>query len=141
MRLISVALLVGLGLGHSNAFSPTRSAPSSAAVTTSNTQLFAEKDDDNSDDILKPKYEIEPLPLRVGHGFDIHRMAPLEEAGQPVVIGGVTIPHKDQKVSKWAPQPESKSLGVECMLSWNNIVLSMTCLNITHLHWSALALG
>ena len=153
MRLISIALLVGLGLGNSNAFAPsTRSAPSSAAVvqqqppsqtttTTSNTQLFAEKDDDNSDDILKPKYEIEPLPLRVGHGFDIHRMAPLEEAGQPVVIGGVTIPHKDQKVSKWAPQPESKSLGVECMLSWNNIVLSMTCLNITHLHWSALALG
>ena len=120
MRLISIALLVGLGLGHSYAFAPsTRSAPSSAAVvqqqprsqttttttTTSNTQLFAEKDDDNSDDILKPKYEIEPLPLRVGHGFDIHRMAPLEEAGQPVVIGGVTIPHKDQKVSKWEPRP------------------------------------
>lgn len=115
MRLISIALLVGLGLSHSNAFAPsTRSAPSSSAVvqqqppsqtttataTSSNTQLFAEKDDDNSDDILKPKYEIEPLPLRVGHGFDIHRMAPLEEAGQPVVIGGVTIPHKDQKVSK-----------------------------------------
>lgn len=112
MRLISIALLVGLG--HSNAFAPTRSAPSSAAVvqqppsrttTTSNTQLFAEKDDATSDDILKPKYEIEPLPLRVGHGFDIHRMAPLEEAGQPVVIGGVTIPHKDQKVSRRAPQP------------------------------------
>ena len=111
MRLISIALLVGLG--HSNAFAPTRSAPSSAAVvqqppsritTTSNTQLFAEKENDG-DDILKPKYEIEPLPLRVGHGFDIHRMAPLEEAGQPVVIGGVTIPHKDQKVSRRAPQP------------------------------------
>ena len=26
-------------------------------------------------------------------------MAPIEEAGQPVVIGGVEIPHKDQKVS------------------------------------------
>jgi hypothetical protein len=25
-------------------------------------------------------------------------MAPIEEAGQPVVIGGVVIPHKDQKV-------------------------------------------
>lgn len=35
--------------------------------------------------------------MRVGHGFDIHRMAPIEEAGQPVVIGGVEIPHKDQK--------------------------------------------
>ena len=124
MRLISIALLVGLGLGHSNAFAPsTRSAPSSSAIvqqqppsrttttTTSNTQLFAEKDNNNSDDILKPKYEIEPLPLRVGHGFDIHRMAPLEEAGQPVVIGGVTIPHKDQKVSKRAPQPWPKSFG------------------------------
>lgn len=125
MRLISIALLVGLGLGHSNAFAPsTRSAPSSA--TSSNTQLFAEKDDDNSDDILKPKYEIEPLPLRVGHGFDIHRMAPLEEAGQPVVIGGVTIPHKDQKVSKNGRHSQSqKSLGVGCMLRLIPIVCFM----------------
>lgn len=51
-------------------------------------------------DVLKPNYEIEPIPLRIGHGFDIHRMAPLEEAGQPVVIGGVEIPHKDQKVRR-----------------------------------------
>mmetsp|Transcript_18795 Transcript_18795/g.26465 ORF Transcript_18795/g.26465 Transcript_18795/m.26465 type:complete len:246 (-) Transcript_18795:219-956(-) len=50
-----------------------------------------------SEDILKRNYEIEHLPIRIGHGFDIHRMAPLEEAGQPVVIGGVTITHKDQK--------------------------------------------
>lgn len=35
----------------------------------------------------------------IGHGFDIHRMAPLELAGQPVVIGGVEITHKDQKVT------------------------------------------
>jgi len=28
---------------------------------------------------------------------DIHRMAPIEEAGQPIVIGGVVIEHKDQK--------------------------------------------
>ncbi len=52
-----------------------------------------------ADDILKPKYEIESIPIRIGHGFDIHRMAPIEEAGQPVVIGGVTITHKDQKVN------------------------------------------
>ena len=51
-----------------------------------------------ADDLLKPSYEIEPITIRVGHGFDIHRMAPIEEAGQPVVIGGVTITHKDQKV-------------------------------------------
>ena len=51
-----------------------------------------------SDDILKPPYEIEPIPIRIGHGFDIHRMAPIAEAGQPIVIGGVIIPHSDQKV-------------------------------------------
>jgi 2-C-methyl-D-erythritol 2,4-cyclodiphosphate synthase len=28
------------------------------------------------------------LPLRTGHGYDIHRLAP----GKPLVIGGVTIP-------------------------------------------------
>lgn len=42
-------------------------------------------------------HEVEPVPIRIGHGFDIHRMAPIGEAGQPVVIGGVTITHKDQK--------------------------------------------
>ena len=50
------------------------------------------------EDVLRPNYEIESLPIRIGHGFDIHRMAPLEEAGQPLVIGGVEITHKDQKV-------------------------------------------
>jgi len=29
------------------------------------------------------------LQLRLGHGYDIHRMAPRSEAGQPVVISGV----------------------------------------------------
>jgi len=29
------------------------------------------------------------LPMRVGHGFDAHRLAP----GRPCVLGGVTIPH------------------------------------------------
>jgi 2-C-methyl-D-erythritol 2,4-cyclodiphosphate synthase len=51
-----------------------------------------------TDDLLSPSYDIEPIPTRIGHGFDIHRMAPLQEAGQPVVIGGVEITHKDQKV-------------------------------------------
>lgn len=63
----------------------------------SRTQLF-ESSTSTEDDILKPSYEIEPLPMRIGHGFDIHRMAPIDDAGQPVVIGGVTIDHKDQKV-------------------------------------------
>lgn len=47
--------------------------------------------------ILRPSYAIEPIPLRIGHGFDIHKMVPYEEAGQPVVIGGVVIDHEDQK--------------------------------------------
>jgi len=29
--------------------------------------------------------------LRIGHGWDIHRLASLEEAGQSCVIGGVTV--------------------------------------------------
>tara|TARA_B110001452_G_scaffold65503_1_gene52333 strand:- start:5719 stop:6429 length:711 start_codon:yes stop_codon:yes gene_type:complete len=32
----------------------------------------------------------EPL-MRIGHGYDIHRMAPREEAGQPLVVGGATF--------------------------------------------------
>jgi len=62
------------------------------------TQLRSSATVDVDDDILKPKYEIEPLQTRIGHGFDIHRMAPIEEAGQPIVIGGVIVEHKDQKV-------------------------------------------
>jgi len=50
-----------------------------------------------TEDILKPKYEIEPTSLRIGHGFDIHRMAPIEEAGQPIVIAGVIIDHVPQR--------------------------------------------
>ena len=42
-------------------------------------------------------YEVEPVAIRIGHGFDIHRMSPIEQAGQPIVIGGVVIEHKDQK--------------------------------------------
>lgn len=52
----------------------------------------------STEDLLKPTYEVEPIPIRIGHGFDIHRMAPIQEAGQPIVIGGVEITHKNQKV-------------------------------------------
>ena len=52
----------------------------------------------DTDDLLKPSYEIEPLSVRIGHGFDIHRMAPIGDAGQPIVIAGVEITHSDQKV-------------------------------------------
>jgi 2-C-methyl-D-erythritol 2,4-cyclodiphosphate synthase len=61
------------------------------------TIMNAEATTTEENDALKPQYEIEPIPMRIGHGFDIHRMAPIEDAGQPVVIGGVTIDHKDQK--------------------------------------------
>jgi 2-C-methyl-D-erythritol 2,4-cyclodiphosphate synthase len=51
----------------------------------------------SSDDLLNPDYPIEPIPVRIGHGFDIHRMAPIEAAGQPLVIAGVVVPHPPQK--------------------------------------------
>lgn len=50
-----------------------------------------------TDDLLSPSYTVEPIPLRIGHGFDIHRMAPLQDAGQPIIIGGVEITHTPQK--------------------------------------------
>lgn len=70
------------------------STPSAATTNLSASATATEED------VTKPSYDIEPISIRIGHGFDIHKMAPLEEAGQPVVIGGVEIPHKDQKVSE-----------------------------------------
>jgi len=64
----------------------------SASTSTTNTNT--------NDSLLQPAYEIERIPIRIGHGFDIHRMAPLEEAGQPLIIGGVHVTHKDQKVRR-----------------------------------------
>jgi 2-C-methyl-D-erythritol 2,4-cyclodiphosphate synthase len=68
----------------------TTTAATAAAASTSTASSTANT---NTDDLLRPDYEIEKIPLRIGHGFDIHRMAPRSEAGQPIVIGGVTIPH------------------------------------------------
>jgi 2-C-methyl-D-erythritol 2,4-cyclodiphosphate synthase len=34
-------------------------------------------------------------PMRIGHGWDLHRLASLEEAGQGCVIGGVAVPGCD----------------------------------------------
>eukprot|EP00593_Proboscia_inermis_P000396 CAMPEP_0171297332 /NCGR_PEP_ID=MMETSP0816-20121228/6108_1 /TAXON_ID=420281 /ORGANISM="Proboscia inermis, Strain CCAP1064/1" /LENGTH=243 /DNA_ID=CAMNT_0011771567 /DNA_START=21 /DNA_END=752 /DNA_ORIENTATION=- len=72
-------------------YSPSISSSLSTASTSSEFTTF------DADDILKPKYEIEPTPFRIGHGFDIHKMSPVEDAGQPIIIGGVVIEHKDQK--------------------------------------------
>lgn len=68
-----------------------------AASSTTSSMLSASVDTE-ADDLLKPAYDVEPISIRIGHGFDIHRMAPIEVAGQPVIIGGVEITHKDQKV-------------------------------------------
>ena len=73
-----------------------------------------------TDDVLKPKYEIESMPIRIGHGFDIHRMAPIEEAGQPVVIGGVEITHKDQKVCTNYCEKKKKPY-ISCVLTWSGV--------------------
>jgi len=80
-----------LSLTNSEAFTPSNNRRS-ISVTSSVLKLT-----EAADDILKPKYEIESIPIRIGHGFDIHKMAPIGDAGQPVIIGGVVIPHKDQK--------------------------------------------
>ena len=69
----------------------TRCAASSSSTSTGSTTST------HTDDLLKPAYEVEKIPLRIGHGFDIHRMAPVEEAGQPIVIGGVVVDHPPQK--------------------------------------------
>jgi 2-C-methyl-D-erythritol 2,4-cyclodiphosphate synthase len=63
-------------------------------------QSFTKNNNEEEEEIssiLRPSYPIEPLPLRIGHGFDIHRMVPLSEAGQPIIIGGVVVTHENQK--------------------------------------------
>mmetsp|Transcript_28022 Transcript_28022/g.39392 ORF Transcript_28022/g.39392 Transcript_28022/m.39392 type:complete len:237 (+) Transcript_28022:95-805(+) len=89
MNLLRIGYMLSILVGPSAAFVGASSRRSSLTFLSSSTAT--------TDDLLKPSYDIEPLPTRIGHGFDIHRMAPLDEAGQPVVIGGVTIDHKDQK--------------------------------------------
>jgi hypothetical protein len=92
MRFIASLLSLYLTV-TAEAFAPSSKSKSFTPTSSSLLSTAAE-----TDDILKPKYEIESIPLRIGHGFDIHRMAPLQDAGQPVIIGGVEITHKDQKV-------------------------------------------
>jgi 2-C-methyl-D-erythritol 2,4-cyclodiphosphate synthase len=94
MLLISFFALLLLSLPELDAFvvvsvvSPPSSNSLSRPLSATATEV---------DDKLKPTYEIEKIPIRIGHGFDIHRMAPIEEAGQPIVIGGVIIDHSPQK--------------------------------------------
>mmetsp|Transcript_192 Transcript_192/g.457 ORF Transcript_192/g.457 Transcript_192/m.457 type:complete len:266 (+) Transcript_192:53-850(+) len=101
-----------------NAFSTSLPYPVSAAVigsTTRTSRLSSSATDEAMEaeisSLLRPSYKIEPIPLRIGHGFDIHKMVPLSEAGQPVVIGGVVIDHVDQKWTdkdgKYTDEPNS----------------------------------
>jgi 2-C-methyl-D-erythritol 2,4-cyclodiphosphate synthase len=69
----------------------------SKTPTANRHQLFSTSAETGTDDLLQPAYPIEPIALRIGHGFDIHRMAPLQDAGQPIIIGGVEITHTPQK--------------------------------------------
>jgi len=73
------------------------SSSTTTTTTTDTTPSIDTTDTGGYDDLLRPSYEIEPIPTRIGHGFDIHRMAPIDDAGQPIIIGGVVIPHVDQK--------------------------------------------
>jgi 2-C-methyl-D-erythritol 2,4-cyclodiphosphate synthase len=84
---------------------PLLAAPSAVAFVIARTSLSNVSPDrrmfstasTQTDDLLKPSYDIETIPMRIGHGFDIHRMAPVEEAGQPIVIAGVKIDHTPQQ--------------------------------------------
>ena len=67
------------------------------ASTTTSTDTFNDQPSSSTDDLLQPTYEIEKIPLRIGHGFDIHRMVPFAVAGQPIIVGGVEITHTPQK--------------------------------------------
>ncbi|KAL7564158.1 hypothetical protein ACA910_021133 [Epithemia clementina (nom. ined.)] len=87
LRLVIVSYLAGTAPAFVVKVSSSRATPVTLAFST----------EQETDDLLKPAYEIEKIPLRIGHGFDIHRMAPLEEAGQPIVIGGVVIDHNPLK--------------------------------------------
>lgn len=85
-------LLSSIGLSNAAFASHQRRAGlSSRSLVSNNLRRYA------SDTTTTLDYEVEPVSIRIGHGFDIHRMSPIEQAGQPIVIGGVVIEHKDQK--------------------------------------------
>lgn len=81
--------------------------PSLHSSTTETDEASTDEDSELSS-LLRPSYPIEPIPLRIGHGFDIHKMVPLSEAGQPIVIGGVRIDHEDQK---WTDKEGKYNVG------------------------------
>ena len=104
MRCLLVSLLTLSSGSHLCDAFTTLPQPLCAAIISSSTARITplssttdEATEAEISSLLRPSYPIEPIPLRIGHGFDIHKMVPLSEAGQPVVIGGVIIDHEDQK--------------------------------------------
>ena len=95
IRNISCMLQLWLLTSPSSSFTPIAFAVSNANNVKSSSLRDSRLQESASPTTLD--YEVEPALIRIGHGFDIHRMSPLEKAGQPVVIGGVVIDHKDQK--------------------------------------------
>ncbi|KAF7828226.1 2-C-methyl-D-erythritol 2,4-cyclodiphosphate synthase, chloroplastic [Senna tora] len=59
----------------------TSSAPTVSATSTTSVQV---------NDSPASATPAKPLPFRVGHGFDLHRLEP----GYPLIIGGINIPHE-----------------------------------------------
>ena len=88
--------LLFLAAGAANSFS---SSSMKQQHHLTRTAFLKSSEVSTADDLLTPKYQVEPIAIRIGHGFDIHRMVPIQDAGQPVVIAGVVIEHKDQKVN------------------------------------------
>jgi len=53
-------------------------------------------------------FESSPLPFRIGHGYDLHRLAPQHpsspststpEQGRPFILGGILLPHTHGPIS------------------------------------------
>mmetsp|Transcript_119644 Transcript_119644/g.343681 ORF Transcript_119644/g.343681 Transcript_119644/m.343681 type:complete len:251 (-) Transcript_119644:38-790(-) len=95
--MIKVLVLVAAMLGVVQAFAVSSQSSNGRLTTRTVLSSTSSATSTSTDDLLKPSYEIEPLTVRIGHGFDIHRMAPIGDAGQPIVIAGVEITHSDQK--------------------------------------------
>uniref|UniRef100_A0A7S2W534 2-C-methyl-D-erythritol 2,4-cyclodiphosphate synthase n=1 Tax=Eucampia antarctica TaxID=49252 RepID=A0A7S2W534_9STRA len=98
MKLPHLLLALAICTSSARAFAPSSVFGCTAKINSASLPVLKSSPTSaETDDVLKPKYEIEKLPFRIGHGFDIHRMAPIDDAGQPIIIGGVIIDHKDQK--------------------------------------------
>ena len=98
--LLPTACIAFAGRSHTSHFGVRTiqsSAQRSQILKLPSTSTDTSESSPSTDDLLQPSYDVEKIPLRIGHGFDIHRMVPFDVAGQPIVIGGVEITHSPQK--------------------------------------------